>query len=457
VHAESTTPQTVLFPDLFGKALVACFDEPHASSDGGAILLKAADRRLGLIERLSACVTDARQAGKVHHTIGEMIAQRVFALASGYPDCNDAARIGDDPIHKLLVGRDPIDGEALASQPTLSRFENAVGPRTLYRMAETLADVVIERHRRRLRGKARRITIDLDPTDDPTHGGQQYTLFNGYYGTWCYLPVVGFLTFDEEPEQHLFAAMLRPGNAPAKLGAVAILRRVLERLRRAFPKARYLVRLDGGFACPEVLDFLDAARGLDYVVAIAENQVLARSAEPLMRKVRRLAKISDETVRRFGECRYRAGTWKTARRVVIKAEIVRLGERAPKDNPRFVVTSLRGKPQTAYQKYRERGDIENRIKELHHGLEIDRTSCTRFFANQLRVLLTAAAYVLLQEIRRAAARTASARAQVSTLRDRFLKIGARVIVSVRRIVLHMPEAFPYTDQWRRVAGALGAG
>jgi hypothetical protein len=454
---EPTTQQTVLFPDLFDKPLVACFDEPHATSDGGAILLKAADRRLGLIERMAACMPDARQVGKVEHTIEEMIGQRVFALASGYPDCNDAARLGQDPIHRLLVGRDPINGEALASQPTLSRFENAVGPRALYRMAETLADVVIERHRRRLRGKARRITIDLDPTDDPTHGGQQYALFNGYYRTWCYLPVVGFLTFDGEREQHLFAAMLRPGNAPTKLGAVAILRRVLDRLRRAFPNARYFVRLDGGFACPEVLDFLDAERGLDYVVAIAENKVLARHAEPLMRKVHRLAKRTDQTVHLFGECRYRARKWKTDRRVIIKAEIVRLGERAPKDNPRFVVTNLRSAPETGYQRYRERGDIENRIKELHHGLEIDRTSCSRFWANQLRVLLTAAAYVLLQEIRRTAARTASARAQVSTLRDRLLKIGARVVVSARRIVLHMPDTFPYADEWRRVAAALGAG
>jgi hypothetical protein len=446
-----------LFGDLFDKPLLACFDQPHSTSDGGAILLKTADRRLDLIGRLASCIPDGRQSGKVRHTIEELIAQRVFGLACGYADCNDAARLAKDPIHKLLVGRDPIVGEALASQPTLSRLENLVGPRTLFRMAESLADRVIDRTRRRLRGKARRITIDLDPTDDPTHGGQQLALFNGYYGSWCYLPVLGFLTFDDEPEQHLCAAVLRPGNASAKLGAVAILRRLLARLRRAFPKARFFVRLDGGFACPEVLDFLDGERGLTYVVAVAENKVLQRFAEPLMRKSRRLAKRTDETVRLFGECRYRAGKWKTERRVVIKAEVVRLTGRMPKDNPRFVVTNLRSAPETVYQRYRDRGDVENRIKELHHGLEIDRTSCTRFWANQFRVLLTAAAYVLLQEIRRAAARTGSARAQVSTLRDRLLKIGARVVVSVRRYVLHMPTAFPYAADWRRVAVALGSG
>jgi len=431
-----------LFADLFGKQVVACFDQDHASSEGGAILLKAVDRKLGLIERLGRCLPDRRQASKVEHSIEELLAQRIYGLACGYPDGNDAARMAHDPVAKLLVGRDPIEGEALASQPTLSRFENAVGPRQLLRMAETLADVVIGHHRRRLRGKAQRITIDLDPTDDPTHGGQQLALFNGFYDCWCYLPVVGFLSFDDEVEQHLFAAVLRPGNAPAKLGAVAILRRLLPRLRKAFPKARFLVRLDGGFACPEVLDFLDGERHLDYVVAIAKNSVLQRRSKVLMGQVRKLSKATDQTVRLFGDCRYRAGKWKAERRVVIKAEIVRLEGREPKDNPRFVVTSLRRAPEKIYQLYCERGDIENRIKELHHGLDIDRTSCSRFWANQFRILLTTAT---------------SARAQVWTLRERLLKLGAHVVATVRRIVLHFPAACPYRDDWQRVAAALRAG
>src|SRR4249920_3087469 len=320
---DDSTQQSVLFPELFGKRLVARFDQPHGSSDGGALLLKACDERLGLTERLSQCLADERQAGKIRHTLDDLIRQRVFAIACGYADCNDAARLAEDPIHKLLVGRDPIDGEGLASQPTLSRFENTVGPKALYRMGRALAEVVIERQRRRLRGKARRITIELDPTDDPTHGAQQLSLFNGHYDTWCYLPVAGFIQFDAEPEQYLFCYVLRAGNAPAKLGAIGILTRVFERLRQAFPKARLRVRLDGGFAGPEMFEFLEA-EGLEYVIAMGGNSVLDALAEPAMRRARALSAQSGQTEHVYSECRYAAKSWAIKRRVIIKAEMVRL-------------------------------------------------------------------------------------------------------------------------------------
>ena len=454
---EDTTTQCLLFPELFRKPVYARFDQELGSSDGGAVLLRAADHRLGLTERLAGCLRDRRDASKIAHELGELLSQRVFGIACGYADTNDAARLAEDPIHKMLVGRDPIDGDALASQPTLSRFENRVGTRELYRMGEALADVVIERHRKRLHGRARRITIDLDPTDDPTHGQQQLSFFNGHYDTWCYLPVVAFATFNDEPEQYLLAAVLRPGNAPAKLGAVGVLRRVLERLRRAFPKTRFRVRLDGGFACPEILDFLDEQSDVDYVVAMAKNLTLEWKAERFMRSARKLSRQSEKTEHVYGECRYRAKSWDRERRVIIKAEVVRHPGRDPKENPRFVVTNLSSTPQWIYEKvYCGRGEIENRIKELHHGLEIDRTSCSRFWANQLRVLLTAAAYVLMQELRLRAARTSCARAQVQTLRERLIKIGARVVESVRRIVLHLPASYPFLEAWRRVATSLGA-
>jgi hypothetical protein len=454
---EDITTQCLLFPELFRKTVVVRFDQQQGSSDGGAVLLKAADLRLGLTERLARCVPDSRDTGRIRHEIGELLSQRVFGIACGYPDANDAARLANDPVHKMLLGRDPVTGDALASQPTLSRFENSVGRKDAYRMGEALADLVIERHRARLRSKARRITIDLDPTDDPTHGAQQLSFFNGHYDTWCYLPVLGFLSFDDETEQYLFAAVLRPGNAPAKLGAKGMLRRTLERLRVAFPKARFRVRLDGGFACPEIFDFLDAQGDVDYVVAMGKNKVLERLVEKLMRDARRRSRKSGQTEHVYGECLYAARKWRRKRRVIAKAEVVRHPGREPKDNPRFVVTNLRQSPKWIYEKvYCERGDIENRIKELHHGLEIDRTSCSRFWANQLRVLLTAAAYVLMQEIRLRAARTSCAKAQVSTLRERLLKIGAHVAVSVRRIVLHLPSSFPFLDTWNRLALALGA-
>src|SRR2546428_1588785 len=204
--ATACIPQITFGLEPKGKPVVAAFDMPHASSDGGAVLLKSLDTQLQLTKRLAACVVDRRQPGKVQHQTLELVRQRVFGLACGYADCNDAARLADDAIHKLLVDRDPIAGPALASQPTLSRFENAVGWRELLAMGHVLADTVIAHHRRRLRGRARRITIDLDPTDDPTHGQQEFTFFNGHYDTWCYLPVVATVTFDDEADQYAVAA-----------------------------------------------------------------------------------------------------------------------------------------------------------------------------------------------------------------------------------------------------------
>jgi hypothetical protein len=407
---------------------------------------------------LAACLEDERQAGKVDHEVDELLMQRVMALACGHADANDAARLASDPMHKLLVDRDPKQGLDLASQSTISRFENSVDRKELYRLGEGLAEVVIERHRKRLHGRAGLITIDLDPTDDPTHGAQQLTFFNGHYDCYCYLPMVGFVSFDQEVEQYLVAAVLRPGNAPASLGAVGILRRLIERLKEAFPKAKIRVRLDGGFAAPEVLDYLDREPKVEYLVNMAANAVLKRKVEADMERVRRASQKSEQTEHIYGECQYSTKkTWPWPRRVIYKAEVVWGEGKEPKDNPRFVVTNMKQSPQWIYEEvYCQRGDLENRIKELHYGMEIGRTSCTSFWANQFRVLMTAAAYVLMQELRLGLRGTGSARAQVSTLRERFLKVGARVISSVRRIVLHLPESFPYVANFQLLASRLGA-
>ena len=448
--------QTLLFPDLFPKPLVATFDTPQQSSDGGAILLKAIDDDLKLTACLAACLPERRQVGKIEHDLPTLIRQRCFGLACGYADANDAAQLKADPIHKLLVGRDPRTGPDLASQPTLSRFENIVGPRDLYRLTQTLADVVIAHHQARLGAKhVRRITLDFDPTDDPTHGQQELTFFNGHYGSWCYLPVVGTLTFNGERTQHLVTAILRPGNAHATLGVIGILRRLFCKLRQAFPHARLRVRLDGGFASPAVFTFLEA-EGVEYLVAMAGNPRLEKRARRLLGKARMRSKATGATATLFGETRYAAKSWGRKRRVIMKAEVVRLAGRDPRDNPRFVVTNLPQSPRRVYELYRERGDVENRLKELHYGLGFDRTSCTAFWANAFRVLLTAAAYVLLQALRQRLAATPAAGLQVSTLRERLFKLGARVQVSARRIVLHLPSAFPWLALWQAVALALGA-
>jgi hypothetical protein len=314
---------------------------------------------------------------------------------------------------------------------------------------------VIAQHRARRQGRARRITIDFDPTDDPTHGQQEFTFFNGHYDTWCYLPLLGFVRFDNEAEQYGVLALLRPGNSGAKLGAIHCLRQLFRKLRAAFPGARLRVRLDGGFAGNDLLAFLETEQ-VEYVVALGRNRRLDKRAQRLMGKARLRAKTSGETEHVYGETRYAAAKWKRKRRIIIKAEVVCHPGRPPKNNPRFVVTNLPYTPQHVYEIYRARGDVENRIKELKAGLALDRLSCSRFVGNQFRLLLTLAAYLLVQTLRGRAAGTACAMAQVTTLRERLLKVAVWVERSVRRIVLHLPTSFPWQPTWRQLARAVGA-
>jgi hypothetical protein len=452
---DHATTHSVLFPDLFAKPLQVCFDEPHITSNGGAIHVKAVDERLQLTQRLADCIVDPRQGGKVQHSIVDLVRQRAFALACGYPDANDVAAIGHDPMFKLLLERHPFAGEDLASQPTISRFENACSVKDLFRMGETMMETVIEHHRRRLPGrKCKRVTIDLDPTDDQAHGAQQLALFNGHYGGYCFLTLLGNLTFNQEAEQYLFAAILRPGTVHGKVGTLGLLRRAIPLLRLAFPFAQVRVRLDGGFACEEVFQLLEEQE-VEFLAAIAGNRTLRRRSRRLMARARRLARRRKRTVTLYGETVYVARTWKQSRRVIFKAEVVYLEGRGLRDNCRYAVTNLAFIPETVYALYRKRGDQENRIKELKSSMHIDRTSCTRFWANQLRVLLTAAAYMLLQELRRLLHPAKLARGQVETLRVQLLKIGGRVRVTARRTVIHLSATHPWREEWIRAGRLLG--
>ena len=453
-----TTTQSVLFPALVSTPVHVVFDERAMSSDGGGLLLKAADEKLGLISALAGCLRDDRQAGKVKHSLEEALGQRVFGIALGYPDANDAARLADDPIHKLMIGRDPIRGARLASQPTISRMENAVGRGELLEMAKTLTKTVLDRHKRRLgrRAKKTKIILDFDPTDDPTHGQQELSFFHGYYGTYCYLPLIGTIQFGKEKKQYLLCSVLRPGNACAHAGFVAITRRILEQVRAVFPKSRIIVRLDGGFGAPVVLDFLEEA-GVEYVVGLGNTKPLKRRANQAMVQARREYRATGTTQQVYDEVLFKTKTtWPHKRRVVFKAEVVVHPDRDPKNNTRFVVTNLTMTPKNVYKFYCGRGDAENRIKELKNDLAMDRTSCSRFLANQFRVLLTAAAYVIMQEIQISARHSDCAHAQVSTIRNLLLKLAARVVVSARRIVIHLPRQFPGLPAWQRVALATGA-
>ena len=452
--SDDSTTQCLLFPGIFRRPVVAQFDQREGSSDGGALLLKAADRHYGLVAGLASCLRDQRQASKIDHSLRELVGQRVFSIACGYPDANDSARLSEDPIHKLLLDRDPIEGRDLASQPTLSRFENGIGVKELYRSGEFLAESLIRRHAKRLRHRAYRVTIDLDPTDDPTHGAQQLSFSN----TLRYLVL---------PSGDGFCQFQRRSRT------VSLRRGVTARQRdRRGGRGCHAAAFVGDDSSPYSWSADSCTPGWRVrasgpapvsgrpaqtrVCAMAKNAVLKRVAETGMRRARHLSRRSGKTEHIYGEVRYKAGKWPHLRRVIIKAEVVRAADKEPRDNPRFVITNMKQSPQWIYEQvYCQRGDIENRIKELH-DLEIDRTSCTSFWANQFRVLLTAAAYVLMQELRLRAAGTACARAQVCMLRERLLKLGARVLVSVRRVVVHLPASFPFLPTFRRVALALSA-
>jgi hypothetical protein len=438
------------------KPVIARFDQPHASSDGGAILLKTVDDRLGLTWRLASVLRDRRQPGKVTHSVRDLLRQRVFGLACGYADCNDAARLVDDPIHKLLLERDPLDGAALGSQPTLSRFENAAGRADLYRLGTAVADAVLMYHRERLGDGVELITIDLDATDDPTHGQQELALFNGYYDTWCYLPLIATVTFNTEPMQHVVTAVLRPGTGAATRGVRGLLRRLFSKLRTLFPRARLRVRADAGFAEGKLLAFLDTA-GVEYVLGLTGNRRLDKRVRRLLGRARMRARTSGETATLYGETRYAARRWTRKRRIIMKAEVLCYPGRARKDNPRFLVTNVPHQPATVYTRlYCGRGDMENRLKELQQGVAIDRTSCSRFTANQFRLWLSVAAYVLFQVLQGFARGTVIGAAQVSTLRASLLKVAVWIERSVRRVVLHFPRAFPWRDAWQQLAQALHA-
>ena len=446
------TSRSSLFEGIFDKPVVSRFDSELRTSDGGSSLLGVIDRRTKLTEVLCGHLVDNRDQSRVEHGYLDLFRHRVFSIALGYADCNDSARVGQDPSMKLLCGRSPSDPRGLASQPTLSRFEHGLSGREIVTMGRSLEKAVIDRVRRR-HPRAQRITIDLDPSVDPTHGQQPFAFFNGHYDTWCYLPMLGFLSVDGDPEQYLFHARLRPGLAKEARGTIALLRRTVARLRRAFKRARIRVRLDAGFACPQIFAALEELR-VEYVVAMPGNSTLSVRAARHMRAARSLTERFESTTTLFGETSYKTRSWKRARRTVFKAEVVYAEGKSAKDNARFVVTNLRHAPQRVWEIYCRRGDSENRIKELKNDLEIDRTSCTSFLANQVRVLMTATAYVLYQELRASLRGTELGRSMVATLRLRLMKIGATVTESVRRVVVSMPASHPWKDLWTKAASRV---
>lgn len=449
------TRQTVLFDHHVPKPVHVAFDTDSLSSDGGTTLLSQLDLGIGLTRTLVDALDDRRDPDKVWFTYDELIRQRTYSIALGYEDGIDANTMSHDPMLKLAVGRDPVADPDLASQSTISRFENAPSARALVEMGRRLETFVVGRLARRHR-KAKVVTLDFDSTVDPTHGEQQLTLFNGFYDTWCFLPLLGFISIGDEPEQHLFHARLRPGTVRCYRTVIPTLRRTVAEVRRKFPKARIQVRMDAGFYHPRVLDVLEAL-GVVYAVGIGKNKALGRLSDALMKRSRAAAEEHDATETLYGDGLYRAQSWNVERRIVFKAEVLHYRGRKLKNNDRYVVTNrTRMRPDNLYAWYCGRGDSENRIKELKHDLSIDRTSCSRFVANQFRVLMTAAAFVLFQELRWRLRRTRAARSTVATLRNMLLKVATRVVTSCRRIVCHFPRHLPWADVWQIAARECGA-
>ena len=451
-----TNQQCVLFPEASSRPLRVEFSAAPASSDGGAILLDAAEKRVHLLKHLASQIPDRRHQSMIEHTYLEMLRQRVFGIGSGWEDCNDAGRLRKDPVHRLVVAGDPRDDHALSSQPTLSRLENVVDLETLRAMERAMIVTEVLRHAKRVGRHTRHVTIEADWTDDAVHGTQEGATYNSYYGHTCYRTLLVHARFGNDPERYLIGARLLGGTGSVIADVREMLFWALSAVEAALPRARAIVCLDAGFQHDGLIGDLER-RNAGYTIGIAGNARLAKDAHEVVRAATERARAGKRGALAFGETTYQAATWSCARRVIIKADVDVADGTLPIVHTRFVVTNLRTSPRHVYRHiYAPRGDEENRIKEIKLDLALGRTSCHTMPANQFRVFLSAAAHILMQEIRRAARGTVLARAQVRRLRDTLVKIGATVVASVRRLRLILPASAPFAREWILIAKRLDA-
>lgn len=430
-------------------AVMMRFDAPQISSDGGAVLLREVDDRLGLSGWVAASLPDKRSPQRVIHDRREQVRQRLYQIALGYEDCNDATHLRHDPVLKTVCDREPDEELGLSSQPTLSRLENAVDMASVKRLIEGLENTWVAE----LDQDTTEVILDIDSTDDQTHGGQQLSFFNAYYDHHMFHPL---LIFDGEGE--LVSVLLRPGKVHAGRGAMSVLQRVIGKLKARLPEVQVVVRADAGFALPRLFARLEQLNkefgGVDYLIGIAKNSALLRLAEPALKVAEEKYRHGRHHVRDCSTLHYAAESWPDQRAVVLKAEIGAQGR-----NPRFVVTTLEEFDATLlYDAYCERGQSENYIKDFKNALAADRLSCSSFVANSLRLLLHAAAYRLMRALRGAAAtvRADLGRMQFDTLRLRLLKVAALVRRSVRRLWIQLPASFPLGAVFRDLAAYLAA-
>lgn len=439
---QSATASLVFAPPV-ALPLAVDFLGGRLTSDGGWPWVAEADQALGLCPALAAALPDHRRR-RGRHTLLDLLRQRIYQIAAGYEDQDDADALRGDPLLKLVCGRLPEADPDLASQPTFSRFENAFSARDCYRLAVAMGEVYLRERERD--GVPTRVVLDLDSTADPTHGEQEGSAYHGYYRQHMYHPL---LVFDGETGQFI-TAILRPGTAHAGHGALAILRRLVRRLRARWPGVVIELRADAGFAKPEIYAYCEG-EGMAYTIGLVTNPRLQALAAPLLAEAQaRHAAADGAKVRLLDETTYQAGSWPSARRVIIKVEALAKGP-----NTRFVVTTRTDPPAALYAWYTDRGETENWIKDLKVACFADRLSCHRFLANQVRLLLHGAAYCLLDTLRRWLVRAGAERMQLDTLRLRLIKIGGRVRQLATRVHLRLASHHPGEPLWHRLATREG--
>jgi hypothetical protein len=417
------TTEQLTFSFFRKRQLTVDFEGGEITSDAGVLLIRQADDSLQLTAGIAGCIEDRRDVRYGDHGIQTLLRQRVYQIVAGYEDCNDANLLRRDPALKAACDR-LLSDKDLASQPTLSRLENAVTAQDLYRMGQQFLQMYIRRNKKR---KPKRIILDLDGTDDPTYGNQQLTFFHGYYDQYMYHPLV---IYDADTGE-LITAVLRAGTRHASYGAVSVLKRIVPKLKEAFPKAEIVIRGDAGFAVPALYEYCEE-EGLTYVIGLIRNEELLSQAHGRYQETQQKQRL-------FAEGLYQAKSWDKERRVIMKAEWLPQGP-----NSRFVVTNLCMDTQHVYDFYTERGGTcEVRIDEFKNALKADRLSCHRFVANQFRLFLHMAAYWLVLKLREALAKTEVATMQIQQLRLRLLKIGGQVIPSARRLWVRLASGCPW--------------
>ncbi len=438
------------------REIRAQFDGGAITSDGGGLLLREVEKRVGILRQFAACFTDYRNPDLIEHKVEEMVAQRVYGLALGYEDLNDHEELRNDPLLAVLIEKADPSSQVLAGKSTLNRLEltkETASRKERYKkivldhgaVDRLLVQVFLEAHQE----APQEIILDLDATDDPLHGKQEGRFFHGYYGHYCYLPLYIFCG------EFLLCARLRPSNIDAPAGSVEELRRIVAQIRSAWPEVRMVVRGDSGFCREELLSWCEA-EGVDYLLGLAKNERLKAEIVKEMEEAKAQYQETGRAARRFQEFVYQTrDSWSRARRVVAKAEHLEKGE-----NPRFVVTSLSTEAwpaQALYeQRYCARGDMENRIKE-QLMLFSDRTSTHYLRSNQLRLYFSSVAYVLLQMLRRLGLEgTELAQAQCSSIRLKLLKIGALIRITVRKVWVSLASGYPYVTLFRQVYEKLCA-